>query len=69
MPLRGEPFEKAAEPAWTREPGDLPDAVVFRSDRVCGADGVFLDSDIVALPDGLPGGMRLHVAYGASGGA
>jgi hypothetical protein len=30
--------EKAVGPALTRKPGDLPDAVVFRADRVCGPD-------------------------------
>src|SRR3546814_1282737 len=32
-------MRRRSEPALTREPGDLPVAVVLRADRVCRADG------------------------------
>ena len=32
-------LRRRSEPALTRKPGDLPDAVVLRADRVCRADG------------------------------
>src|SRR3546814_14089898 len=32
-------LRRRSEPALTREPGDLPVAVVLRADRVCRADG------------------------------